>query len=395
MYIIKRFIIFFVVVFITPLLSATESTEIDLRLKALEKKSGANLFSYDLELKKDVARSITLQENLTEQLTRFDTRLANLEFQFINSLSNSTSHIKQNTIKVEYEKKIEELRKNLVTKLKMSLDTQNKMISTMKYANDKALGGAENFVTWLLYFFTFIISAAGVLITWRDIQSGKKIVTIDDKLKEAEESSKSSEESSKKALEYTHSIVELKNGSAQKIEKNVKEVKQLHKEMNALHQETISLHQVIDFRENYRRYIHEETKGKSILEELTKTAIDIIKFIQGFENSNSFNNSANISNIASLLGVIYFKRFMLHDAYNAFLLSKETNVKNLKDRDYNLACTSAQLYIQSNRESNLYFEQALKSYLEVMDDEEYLDILRGDPDFTELVEEIDKAISNK
>lgn len=397
MLIIKRFVIFFIVLLITPILSANDITETDinLRLRALEKKSGSNLFSYDLELKKDVSRSITLQENLTEQLTRFETRLASLEFQFINSLSNSTSSTEQNVMKVEYEKKMKVLHNDFVNKLKVSLNTQNNMIATMKYANDKALGGAENFVYWLLYLFTFILTAVGVFITWRDIQSGKKIISIDEKLIEAERSSKSSEESARKSEEYTRSIEELKNGSAKKIEKNVDEVKQLHLEMNMLHQETISLHQVIDFRENYRRYINGETKGQSILEELTKSATDIINFIKGFENSNSYNNSANISNIASLLGVIYVRRFMLHDAYNSFLLSKETNVKNIKDRDYNLACVSSLLYIQSNRSSKVYFEQALKSYLEVSVDKKYLELLINDPDFSELVKEIETAVSNK
>ena len=318
---------------------------------------------------------------MREQLDRFEARLAKIETQLLSSWGNVTSEERiQSKI---LDKKITQLKAEFLLLFESSVKIQDSVINSTKNSHQQAIDSAVNFVYWLIYTATAIIALGGVIITWKGIESNRIIQTAADESKKAEAAAK-------KALDYAKETKSTISEANNVVQNNIQDVQKLHKEMTSLHLETKTLHQLMDFRENYRRHRAKEIRESKEEEALIKQASEIINEIKALDES--FDNNANISYLASILGVLYYFKNMLSEAYSAFSLSKETNVKNLIDRPYNLACVTAKLYLASNKQVKEYFEISLNNYKELDKDKKYQEILRDDKDFKGIITEIDDAL---
>lgn len=344
------------------------------KVDALEGKLNSNAFSYDINLRAEVSASLTKQKMLLEQLKMFEMRLLEIESRTYNNLKSNSSQAP-----INYNESIKSLREEFQLLFKSSNDFQSIALADVKSSTERAIGSAEHFVYWLIYSFTAIFALAGVYATWKGSkvaqdsnEAKQKVSNLDKLVSDVSEKAKNAEK------EY--------DGLDSKVSKNIEELEEIKEDFIEMREELKSMHALMDFRENFQKYMTNESKSEA--KNIISIGTSLLSKIEKLEDT--FDNKANTSYVASVLGYLFYKLGDYLNSYKYFLLSKEVNVKNLLDRYHNVACLAAKLYIDSGKKDKQYLSEARKNYMELTKYSDELSALREDEYFEQIIDEMEK-----
>jgi hypothetical protein len=385
-------------------LNATEFNidieKINYRIDSLTEKLEQGVFTYDIELRKEVVVSLERQKFLLSQLGRYEERLLNVE-----KLSGKENNPLIEQLREELEVKLIQIQALQKSTIDTIIITQQNSLDSAIYSSDKALSSSQHFTYWLIYSFAALTTLFGSMAAWYGVKANKNYHNTLEVAKASKDEVDKTLDEVDKTLGDAKDIKNDNAGLKKELTKTISEIRSLHQEMK-------SINGVMDFRENYRILILKVTDKENpdkglllstpLIHEAGVLLDDLEKLRINYErdNKNTSNHVikkqaldeilANISYISYARGVLYFLTNEVEKSYSSFKTAKKHNVRNFTDRPHNLACVAAALYIKSGKKNKEFLNEVILNYRELMKNQDVIKKLRKEKDIEFILDEIER-----
>ena len=365
-------------------LSAKETTNENLinRIETLESKLNSNAFSYDINLRAKVAESLSQQKLFLVQLERYEERLLFIEKEFF-SISKKCCEKKSSK---EFEEELKRLEKDYKELYRISEEANKNSLNAITTSNSNtvesiktSLSTTSNIIYWVLGIFSALLTFASVAATIYGIYSNKKLNNIS-------RTSEGAKSISTEAVENANKIKELYNSIKEEIAQNIDG-------MTLMHTDITLIHQYMDFKENYARLVEHNFDTKFEAERLVVDGKKLLTSLQDYYKQHESDETlANISYVASLIGVTLHCTTQYEEALEYFELSIETNIKKRADRLYNLVCCASQLFRKSNCQDLRYLNMVVSGFEQLAENQRLIEKLKGDSDLEETIDHVTQRL---
>lgn len=346
-------------------------SDIEERMREVEKKLDSNAFSYDINLRARVAESLAQQDMLLEQVKGIELRLNSLEKAAYGASKNggvSDAFLSQELEKLREEYRL--LYQNAQATHHEVLGAYNQTKSDTVASFQSTLKTTSDMVYWVLGIFAGVTGLLSIFATVYGISSNRKLNKI----------SKVSSETKSESERISTLYAKMK----EEVEGNIESIKVTQEEL-------MSIHDLIDLRENYQKLVDEDFSSKSATRRCLDDAKDTYNDLLELNCDNSTNiHRANISYLASIIGVMLHVLGEYEEAHIFFTKAVNFNVRNRPDRFYNLACGAARLYEKSTEEK--YINEVIMCIEKLSPNQDMKDKLMEDPDLEKIKIIVEKKL---